>query len=153
MAPLVWYHGVEVVPGVSVVKRMAEESWKGTDRYRNRLATITRVAFLGFCLLVAGTLIASPQKENPPPLASTLKVTTSVVNIYAIVRDNKGHLIPDLNKDDFELREENVPQRIGYFSQETNTPLNLGMVIDTSPSQESLLATEQKEAKEFVRQV
>jgi VWFA-related protein len=122
-------------------------------RHRTGLATITRVAFLGFCLLVPGTVIASPQRQNPPPLDSTLRVTTTVVNVYAIIRDNKGRLVPYLNKSDFKLTEENVPQQIGYFSRETSTPLRLGLVFDTSPSQERVLATEQREAREFVRQV
>ena len=153
MAFLVRLHHGELVPRSSVVKCIAEAARNGMGRRRNGLATITRLTFVGFCLLVPGTLIASLQRQDPPPLGSTLKAATTVVNVYAVVRDSKGRLIPDLNEDDFELEEESVNQRIDYFARETGIPLSLGMIIDTSPSQDRVLAKEQEEAKEFVRQV
>ncbi len=95
-----------------------------------------------------------PGQENPsPPIQGTLKVTTSVVNVFAVVKDHGGHLIPDLNKDDFEVTENNDPQTIRYFSREADTPLTLGILVDTSPSQERVLPIEQQEAKAFVHQV
>lgn len=90
----------------------------------------------------------NPQAQAGP----TLKVRTEVVNVYAIVRDKK-RLIANLNKDDFELTEGNVPQQIRYFSRETDTPLTLGIMVDTSPSQQRVLPIEQEQAKAFIRQV
>lgn len=82
----------------------------------------------------------------------TLKVNVNVVNIYAVVRDHK-RLVPDLNKDDFEVTEDNVPQQIKYFSKQTDTPLTLVLAIDTSPSQERVLMAEQAAAKQFASQI
>lgn len=96
---------------------------------------------------------SNAQNQSSASVDSALKVTTSVVNVYAVVSDRKGRIIPDLRKEDFEIWEENEPQQIAYFSRETETPVSLGMVIDTSLSQESVLATEKKAAEEFVRQV
>jgi VWFA-related protein len=94
---------------------------------------------------------ATPQ--NPPPQAApTLKVRTEVVNIYAVVRDKK-QLIPSLNKEDFEVTEDGVPQDIRYFSRETDTPLTLGIMVDTSGSQQNVLPIEQQQADAFVGQV
>jgi VWFA-related protein len=76
-----------------------------------------------------------------------------VVNVYAVVRDKKGHLIPNLNKEDFEVEEDRQPQEIRYFSRETDTPLTLGILVDTSPSQERVLGIEKEEAKAFFQQV
>jgi VWFA-related protein len=101
---------------------------------------------------LSGPLIRA--QENPSPQAEgTLKVTTSVVNVFAVVKDHGGHLVPDLNKDDFEVTENNDPQTIRYFSREADTPLTMGILVDTSPSQERVLPLEQQEAKAFVRQV
>ena len=110
-------------------------------------------AALGFGLwLRAGWGVGAPQ-EQPPGADTTLKITTSVVNVYAVVRDKQGRLIPDLNRQDFELAEDNVSQQIRYFSRETDTPLTLGLLIDTSVSQGRVLPIEQQEAKAFLREV
>ncbi len=110
--------------------------------------------FFLFVLLGVSRPAASPPQQNPPaPQGPTLKVTTEVVNVYAVVREKKGQLIPNLNKEDFELTEDNVPQEIRYFNRETDTPLTLGLLIDTSPSQGRVLGAEKQEAKAFIRQV
>ena len=110
-------------------------------------------ASVGFGLwLLAGRGVASPQ-EQPPAPDTTLKVTTNVVNVYAAVRDKRGRLIPNLNQQDFTLVEDNVPQQIRYFARETDTPLTIGLLIDTSVSQRTVLPLEQQEAKAFLREV
>ena len=83
----------------------------------------------------------------------TIKVTTEVVNVYAVVRNKHGELIPNLSKNDFEVFEDGKRQTIRYFSRETDTPLTLCLLIDTSPSQERVLGVEQREADAFIRQV
>lgn len=105
----------------------------------------------GLFLLLPGP--ANCQEKEPLPADATLKVSTEVVNVYAIVKDKKGRLIPTLNREDFELTEDKAPQQIRYFSRETETPLTLGMMVDTSPSQGRVLQTEKEEAKTFIRQV
>jgi VWFA-related protein len=97
--------------------------------------------------------VANQEKEINSPPQATLKASTVVVNVYAIVKDNRGRLIPNLNKEDFKLTEDHVAQRIGYFSRETDSRLTLGIMIDTSPSQEQLLAAEQEQARAFIHQV
>lgn len=114
---------------------------------RRRLASCIVLA-----LIVASA--ARGQDQNPPAQATTtLRVSTDVVNVLAIVKDKKGHLIPSLTKDDFELTEDGTPQQIKYFSRETDTPLTLGILVDTSGSEQRMLSVEQQEAKAFVRQV
>jgi VWFA-related protein len=96
---------------------------------------------------------APPAPENPAAQATqTLKVRTEVVNIYAVVSD-KRRLIPNLNQEDFEVAEDGTPQEIRYFSRETDTPLTLGIMVDTSGSQQNVLGVEQEQADAFVGQV
>jgi len=114
--------------------------------------TKVRVVALGFFFLMAGVSPAGSQEGALPTAEQTLRVSTDVVNVYAIVREKKRP-VANLHRDDFELTEDNVPQQIRYFSRETDTPLTLGIMIDTSPSQERVLGVEQEEAKTFLRQV
>jgi VWFA-related protein len=104
--------------------------------------------------VLAATCAASGQQQNlPAQAATTLRVSTEVVNVLAIVKDKKGRLIPSLTKNDFELSEDGTPQQIKYFSRETNTPLTMGILVDTSGSEQGTLSVEQREAKAFIRQV
>jgi len=102
---------------------------------------------------MAATFVGAQQGQEPPAAGGTLKVTTEVVSVYAVVREKNGRLIPDLNKDDFLLQEDRTPQEIRYFSRETDTPLTLGILVDTSPSQERVLEVEKSEAEAFLREV
>jgi len=106
------------------------------------------------CLLLSLPCIfnAQERQELPQP-GGTLKITTEVVSIYAVVRQKNGHLIPDLSKDDFTLEEDHTPQTIRYFSRETDTPLTMGLLVDTSPSQERVLGVEKSEAEAFLSEI
>jgi VWFA-related protein len=113
-----------------------------------RMASAVAVSFL-----IAASLIPAKGQRVHGRAAEPIKVNSVAVNVYAIVTGNHGRLIPDLNKDDFELLDDGVPQKIQYFSQETTATLSLGIAIDTSISQSNLLGMEQDAAKEFVRSV
>jgi VWFA-related protein len=106
------------------------------------------VIFLGLASLPGG---AQEKPEQAP--STTLKVSTEVVSVYTVVMDKKKHLIPDLTKEDFTIEEDGRPQEIRYFSRETDTPITMGIMVDTSPSQGKVLGIEQEEAKAFLQQV
>lgn len=82
-----------------------------------------------------------------------MQSTSVVVNVYAIVEGRHGQLIRNLRRDDFELSDDVAPQKIEYFSQETDVTLSLGIALDTSNSQSRLLGTEQAAAKKFLNSV
>src|SRR5947207_2363233 len=67
-------------------------------------------------------------------LPSTLHVDVQLQQIIATVRDGEGHLVKNLNPDQFVLEEDGVPQRIVHFSQDSETPVSLGILIDQSGS-------------------
>lgn len=104
-------------------------------------------------ILLAAAVVASAQDQpQAPAQGGTLKITTEVVSVYAVVRQKSGRLIPDLNKEDFSLDEDGQQQEIKYFSRETDTPLTMGILVDTSPSQERVLDVEKSEAESFLEQ-
>jgi VWFA-related protein len=94
----------------------------------------------------------TPQDEQDQPL-ETLRVNVNVVSLYFNVKDKHGRLIPELTKDDFNIFEDGKPQTVKYFSKETDQPLTLGMLIDTSGSQQMVLGIEQSVGAQFLEQV
>ena len=108
---------------------------------------------LGLIYLALAGLPGWAQEKPEQAPTATLKVSTEVVSVYTVVMDKKKHLIPDLTKEDFTVDEDGRPQEIRYFSRETDTPITMGIMVDTSPSQGKVLGIEQEEAKAFLQQV
>jgi VWFA-related protein len=76
-----------------------------------------------------------------------------VVSVLATVRTKAGEIIANLTKDDFILSEDKQPQTIKYFSRETNLPLILGLLVDTSGSQRNVLEEEETASYKFLDKV
>src|SRR5579885_1324774 len=93
------------------------------------------------------------QNQEQDQTVETLKVRVNVVQLFFNVKDKKGALIPGLTKDDFELSEDGKPQTIKYFTAESNLPLTLGILIDTSGSQARVLDMEKQVGGEFLREI
>src|SRR3954453_1479047 len=72
----------------------------------------------------------------------TISVNVKVVNVLATVRDKQGKIVNTLNKEDFTLEEDGRPQAIRYFTRETDIPLTLGLLVDTSLSQIQVIEEE-----------
>jgi hypothetical protein len=87
--------------------------------------------------------------------AADTKFSTDVkvVNVLATVRDKQGKIVRNLTKDDFNLTEDGRPQAIRYFSQQSDLPLTLGLLVDTSMSQRRLIDTERDASNRFFDQV
>ena len=83
----------------------------------------------------------------------TLKVNVNVVQLFFNVKDKHGALIPNLTKDDFDIFEDGQKQTIKYFTPETNLPLTLGILIDSSGSQLHVLDMEKEVGGAFLKQV
>ena len=100
----------------------------------------------------AGSPASTQEQEKQEPV-TTLSVEVSVVNVYFNVKDHRGGLITDLTKNDFHVFEDGKPQTVKYFTAEVNQPLTLGILLDTSPSQQRVLPMEQEVGAAFLREV
>src|SRR6202521_1688820 len=80
----------------------------------------------------------------------TLKVNVEVVQLFFNVKDKHGALIPNLNKDNFDLFEDGQPQTIKYFRAESDLPLTLGILLDSSGSQMNVLDMEKEVGGSFL---
>jgi len=76
-----------------------------------------------------------------------------VVTLLATVRDRDGHVAKGLSRDDFVLLDDGVPQTISYFSRESDLPLTIGLLVDTSHSQAGVMEPERKASFVFLDQV
>jgi VWFA-related protein len=103
----------------------------------------------------AGRQPAAPDQksdESQEPTA-TFKVGVNVVQLFFNVKDKHGAIIPKLTKDDFDIYEDSKPQTIKYFNAETNLPLTLGILIDSSGSQLRVLDMEKEVGGAFLKQI
>lgn len=98
-------------------------------------------------LLLACSVFAAAQ-ETP-----TFTVGVNVVNILANVMDKHGAIIRDLQQSDFTILEDGRPQAIRYFARQTDLPLTLGLLVDTSMSQEHVLNAERAASFRFLDRV
>src|SRR5580765_1940053 len=107
------------------------------------------------CMLFAGGLIKSqqPAANADSSQPGTLTVTVKVVNVPATVRDKHGQIIRTLSKDDFLLEDDGRPQTIRYFAHDTDLPLTLGLLVDTSMSQRRVLEQERHASYSFLDQM
>jgi VWFA-related protein len=82
-----------------------------------------------------------------------IRSEVKVVNVLTNVRDAKGRVMPDLEVDDFTLKDNGKPQKIQYFARQSDLPLTLGLLIDTSNSQRAVLSEERDGSRQFIQQV
>jgi VWFA-related protein len=80
----------------------------------------------------------------------TLKVNVEVVQLFFNVKDKRGALIPNLNKENFDIFEDGQPQTVKYFKAESDLPLTLGILIDSSGSQMRVLDMEKDVGGSFL---
>jgi VWFA-related protein len=93
---------------------------------------------------------APPPDETP---VATFKMNVNLVDLFFTVKDKNGNLVPHLNKDVCTVLEDKSPQTLKNFVAETNEPLTLGILLDTSGSQQRVLPLEQQAGAQFLEQV
>jgi VWFA-related protein len=115
-------------------------------------------------LVPAGWAQLAPSPDAPPvsnapdtsdmdvPVA-TIKRNVNLVDVLFTVKDKSGELVPHLSKDDCTISEDKTPQTLKSFTAETHLPLTLGILLDTSGSQQRVLPLEQDAGSQFLERV
>jgi VWFA-related protein len=144
-----------------------------SSAYRRPSSALAGVSILFFLFFLAALSAASPLALGQSPAqtpavqkpaddqkadddqgpAGTVKVNVNVVGLFFNVKDKHGALMPNLTKSDFEVLEDGKPQTIKYFAAESNLPLTLGILIDSSGSQLRVLDMEKEVGGAFLRQI
>lgn len=114
-------------------------------------------------LAPAGWAQLAPDPDAPPVSTApatadeqpvtTLKLNVNLVDVFFTVKDKNGNLVPHLTKNDCTIDEDKVPQTLKSFVAETNQPLTLGILLDTSGSQQRVLPLEQDAGSQFLERV
>ncbi len=99
---------------------------------------------------------APPQQPAAQEPAATrqdqgkITQTVNLVDVLFTVLNRRNKLVPDLEKDDFKIFDDKAPQAIRYFSRQTDLPLRIGLLMDTSNSIRDRLKFEQDAATSFL---
>src|SRR5271155_475977 len=105
-----------------------------------------------------------PPAQAPPPAAATTQgqpaaapktpqgiiAVVNLVDVLFTVLNRRNKLVPDLQKEDFQIFDEKFPQQIRYFSKQTDLPLRIGMLVDTSNSIRDRIKFEQDASINFL---
>src|SRR6185312_14489294 len=118
-----------------------------------------RTVFIGIVAVLLPIATAVAQQSQPPSSQQqqdqtpVFRKNVNVVNVFFTVKGKHGALVPGLTKDQFEISEDGKPQTIKYFSAETNLPLTLGILVDSSGSMQNMLPEEKVVGADFLREV
>src|SRR5438046_4319304 len=123
-------------------------------------------------MISSATLLACPfaqyaqePAQNPPPPAPSQAPQTApqqpptfvrevnLVDVLLTVLDRRNKLVPELEKADFKIIDDNAAQEIRYFSKQSDLPLRIGMLLDTSNSIRDSIKFEQEAAVDFLYSV
>src|SRR5580692_8313471 len=128
-----------------------------------RFAIVSLV--LGLPLAAAPAWAQLPPSPDAPPVShapaqpeedksvATFHVNVNLVDLFFTVKDKSGNLVPHLNKASCSVEEDKSPQAWKSFTAQTDLPLTLGILLDTSGSQQYVLPLEQEAGSRFLEQV
>jgi Ca-activated chloride channel homolog len=91
--------------------------------------------------------------QDSAPQRGRIRVNVNLVNVLVSVLDEHNRPASDLPRESFQIFEEGVEQKIEVFEPETQLPLDLALMIDSSLSAHKEIAFEQEAAAHFIRQV
>jgi VWFA-related protein len=114
-------------------------------------------AMAACCSAVCAQQAVAPAAQKPAEIiddpSTRIILDVTRVNMLFTVTDKKGRFVTDLTKDDFQVFENKTPQTIAEFTAETDLPLRLGILIDTSNSIRERFKFEQEAAISFINSV
>jgi len=87
------------------------------------------------------------------PAQEAVRVNVNLVNVAFSVRDSHGALVDDLTKDQIEILEDAVPQKISFFARSSDVPLTLGLIVDVSGSQDHFTKQHEHDLEVFLKEV
>ena len=122
------------------------------------LASMTLLAFPPADHAQQGGQQQAPAQQQPvvpanPQQPPTFRTEVNLVDVLATVLDRRNKLVPDLEKGDFKVSDDNAAQEIRFFSKQSDLPLRIGMLLDTSNSIRDRIKFEQEAAVDFLYSV
>ena len=131
------------INGILIFRRSIQHVIAAYGDYTMRIRAI--LSYLCIASLAGGLAFAAPPGQ--------IRVQVNIVNLFATVRDKHKAIITGLKQDDFQVYEDGQPQEITYFSAESNLPITLGILLDTSGSEYFMLSGEKEAGSRFLARV
>ena len=110
----------------------------------NAAKAVVRVSTVALAIL----MLAFAAQAQPP-----IQVSVNLVNVAFSARDSQGKLVQNLTRDEIELHEDAVPQKIEFFARSTDLPLTLGLIVDDSGSQDHFGKQHKQDLEVFLKQI
>src|ERR1700723_1524918 len=120
---------------------------------KRAIAMLCTFVLAGICALADVTASGPQQQQQQQRQKGPIRVQTDLVSILASVTDDKGEPVIGLAQSAFQLTEQGIAQKIVRFEPQTNRPLDLALMIDTSGSAAIELKIERDAAEHFVQEV
>jgi len=108
---------------------------------------------LAFAAALALAVPALPERRQSQAQAPTIKTEVDLVNLFATVRDKNKRIVTDLKQDDFKVFEDGHEEKISFFAKEMQLPITLGLLLDTSGSEQFMLSAIQDAGGRFLHRV
>jgi len=119
--------------------------------------TILATVFVTLLFTAASDRAQQPDPAPPPPQdqqkTPSIIQNVNLVDVLFTVLNRRNKLVPDLEEKDFKVLDDNAAQEIRYFSKQSNLPLRIGMLLDTSNSIRDRLKFEQEASNNFLYSV
>src|SRR5712692_6696732 len=97
--------------------------------------------------------LAAPALPQEPGQDQVIRRQVNLVNLFATVRDNHKKIVNDLKQEDFKILEDSQDQKIAFFSKEVTLPITMGLLLDTSGSEQYMLGAIQDAGGRFLGRV
>jgi Ca-activated chloride channel family protein len=104
--------------------------------------------FISFLIAMLSTVANGDCTAQEP-----IRVAVNLVNVGFAARDSHGALVDNLTKDDVEVLEDAIPQKIAFFARSVDVPLTLGLIVDASGSQDHFTKQHQHDLEVFLKEV
>jgi VWFA-related protein len=115
---------------------------------RNGIAQV-----LAWSVVLAMVVPAMPAMPQEPAQGPVIKSEVTLVNLFATVRDKNHRVVTDLKQDDFKVSEDGHEEKVAFFSKEMQLPITLGLLLDTSGSEQFMLGAIQDAGGRFMHRV
>jgi len=117
------------------------------------MPSLKKMAALCIAPVLAAAIAIPALPQEPTIQGPTIKTQVNLVNLFVTVRDKSKRIVTDLKQDDFKVAEDGQDQKIAFFSKEVTLPITLGLLMDTSGSEQYMLGAIQDGASSFLNRV
>ncbi|MGC1482896.1 MAG: VWA domain-containing protein [Candidatus Acidiferrum sp.] len=117
------------------------------------MRSLKKLAALCVVPVLAAAIAGPALSQEPSVQGPTIKSQVNLVNLFVTVRDKSKRIVTDLKQDDFKISEDGQDQKIAFFSKEVTLPITLGLLMDTSGSEQYMLGAIQDGASSFLNRV